>query len=150
MTYRKMALFAALALGSSACFAQFETSEVLGTVRDASQKPVAKATVTLTNQDTQIEAKTATDGNGNYDFFNVKVGRYTVTVELAGFSKFSSPDIDVAVNSRQRVDATLQVGAVTDTVTVTDQASLVETDTSEHSQVIGTQTIVELPLNGRD
>jgi hypothetical protein len=150
MTYRTMAVLAVLGLGSSACFAQFETSEVLGTVRDASQKPVANAAVTLTNQDTGIEAKTNTDGNGNYDFFNVKVGRYTVTAELTGFSKFSSPDINVEVNARQRVDAVLQVGSVTDTVTVTSTASVVETDTSEHSQVIGTQAIVELPLNGRD
>jgi succinyl-CoA synthetase alpha subunit len=137
-------------LFSTLGFGQFETSEVLGTVRDASEKPVANAAVTLTNQDTGIEAKTTTDGSGNYDFFNVKVGRYTITVEQAGFSKFSSADIAVNVNARQRVDAALQVGAVTETVTVTDQASVVETDTSEHSQIIGTQAIVELPLNGRN
>jgi hypothetical protein len=136
-------LFATLAFG------QFETSEVLGTVRDPAQKPVPKATVTLTNQDTQIEAKTTTDENGNYNFFNVKVGRYTVTAELVGFSKFLSPDIGVEVNARQRVDAVLQVGSITETVTVSGQASVVETDTSEHSQVIGTQAMVELPLNGR-
>jgi hypothetical protein len=51
--------------------AQFETSEVLGTVRDASQKAITNATVTLTNQDTGIAAKTNTDDGGNYDFFNV-------------------------------------------------------------------------------
>ena len=149
MIPRTTALLGLFALTGAACFAQFETSEVLGTVRDASQQVVAKATVTLTNQDTHIEAKTSTDASGNYDFFNVKVGRYTITVEQTGFSKFSSPNIDVAVNSRQRVDAVLQVGSVSDTVTVTGQASVVETDTSEHSQVIGTEAIVELPLNGR-
>jgi hypothetical protein len=137
-------------LFSTLGFGQFETSEVLGAVRDASQKPVAQAAVTLTNQDTGVEAKTTTDGSGNYDFFNVKVGRYTITAEVAGFSKFSSPDVTVNVNARQRVDAALQVGAVTETVTVTGQASVVETDTSEHSQIIGTQAIVELPLNGRN
>src|SRR5580658_341446 len=130
--------------------AQFETSEVVGTVRDASQKPVAKATVTLSNQDTGIAARTTTDDSGNYDFFNVKVGRYTITVELTGFSKFSSPDVRVEVNARQRVDAVLQVGSVTETVIVNGQASEVDTDTSEHSQVIGTQATMELPLNGRD
>jgi len=144
-----MALLGLLALTGTACFAQFETSEVLGTVLDASHQPAAKATVTLTNQDTRVEAKTTSDANGNYDFFNVKVGRYTVTVELTGFSKFSSPDILVEVNARQRVDAVLQLGSVTETVTVNGTASVVETDTSEHSQVIGTEAIVELPLNGR-
>jgi hypothetical protein len=84
MTYRTMAVFAALTLGSSACFAQFETSEVLGTVHDASQKPVANAAVTLINQDTHIEAKTNTDVNGNYDFFNVR--------SAATPSRLNSPD----------------------------------------------------------
>jgi hypothetical protein len=138
------------ALLAAPIFAQFETSEVLGTVRDSSQKPVANATVTLTNQDTGIAAKTTTSEIGNYDFFNVRVGRYTITVELAGFSKFSSDDVGVAVNARQRVDATLQVGVVTETVNVSGQAAVIETDTSEHSQVIGKQAIVELPLNGRN
>ena len=129
--------------------AQFETSEVVGTVRDASQRSVAKAAVTLISQETGIEAKANTDEAGNYDFFNVKVGRYTITVEATGFSKFSSADIGVAVNSRQRVDATLQVGSVSETVIVSAQASVVETDTSAHSQVISTEAIVEMPLNGR-
>lgn len=141
-------LLAGLLLSTSA-FAQFETAEVVGTVRDSSQQFIAKAAVTLTNQETGIEAKTTTDDGGNYNFFNVKVGRYTITVEAAGFSKFSSTDIAVAVNARQRVDATLQVGAVTETVTVSEQASAVETDSSEHSQVVGTHAIAELPLNGR-
>ena len=149
MTHRTTVLLALLGATGFACFAQFETSEVLGTVRDPGQQVVPKATVTLTNQDTKAEAKTTSDAAGNYDFFNVKVGRYTVTVEAPGFSKFSSPDIAVAVNARQRVDAVLQVGSVTDTITVTGQASVVETDTSAHSQVINTQAIVELPLNGR-
>ena len=80
----------------------------------------------------------------------MKAGRYTVAVELTPDSrKFSSPDINVEVNARQRVDAVLQVGSVTETVTVNGTASVVETDTSEHSQVINTQEMVELPLNGR-
>ena len=63
---------------ATALFAQFETAEVLGTVRDASGAAVPKATVTLTNQDTAIKVQTSTDDNGNFDFFNVKVGRYAV------------------------------------------------------------------------
>ncbi len=146
----KVKVFAGLLFLATLSFGQFETSEVLGTVHDPSQKPVANATVTLLNQETGIEAKATTEGSGDYDFLNVKPGRYTVTVEQPGFSKFSSPNIQVEVNSRQRVDAVLQVGAVSETVTVDASASLVETDTSEHSQVIGTQAIVDLPLNGRD
>ena len=136
-------------LAGPLAFSQFETSEVLGTVRDPSQTAVAKASVVLTNQGTGTEAKTFTDENGAYNFFNVQVGTYTVTVEIAGFSKFTAPDIAVNVSARQRVDVKLQVGAVTESITVTGAATLLETDTSEHGQLINTQQIVELPLNGR-
>ncbi len=143
-------------LASSAFFiafpllAQFDTAEVLGTVRDASSRSVPKATVMLTNQSTGIAAKTITDESGNYDFFNVKVGRYSVSVEATGFSKVSTPNVDVAVNARQRVDLTLQVGAVTQSVEVSGAASVLETDSSEKGQVVNSEAIVELPLNGRN
>jgi len=146
----KLGLLVCPLLYAATLFGQFETSEVLGTIKDASQRVVANASVTLTNQDTGFQAKTNTQENGDYDFLTVKPGRYTITIEQAGFEKFSSPDITVNVNARQRVDATLQVGSVTQTMTVSSQASLVETDTSEHSQVIGAKAIVDLPLNGRD
>lgn len=139
-----------LLLFTCAAFGQFDTAEVLGTVHDASGGILPNAAVTLTNQDTGIEFKTTSDGNGNYDFFNVKVGRYTITAELTGFSKFSTTDVAVNVNARQRVDITMQVGIVTQSVEVTGAASVLETDTSEHGQVIHTQQIVELPLNGRN
>src|SRR5579864_2379709 len=137
-------------LFSTTLFAQFETSEVLGTVRDPSGSPVPNAAVTLANQETGVEMKTATDVNGAYDFFNVKVGRYTVAVEATGFSKATATDITIAVGTRQRVDLTMQVGAITESVTVTGAASALETDSSEHSQVISTQAVAELPLNGRN
>jgi hypothetical protein len=140
----------ALLMTAGLLFAQFETAEVLGTVRDASSSAVPQASVTLTNQDTNISAKTTTDENGNYTFSNVRVGRYTVTVEQTGFSKASATDIVVNVNARQRVDISLQVGAVTEAVEVTGAASALQTDSSEHGQVIQTQQIVELPLNGRN
>ncbi len=146
---RTLLVFFSTLLLSSALYAQFETAEVLGTVHDPSGQAVSNASVTLLNQGTGIEAKTTTDDSGDYDFPNVKVGKYTVTVEAPGFSKVSAADIDVAVEARQRVDLSLQVGEVSQSVNVTDVASILDTDTSEHSQVIGTQQVVDLPLNGR-
>jgi hypothetical protein len=139
-----------VSLAGQLAFSQLETSEVLGTVRDPSQTAVAKAAVTLINQGTGVEAKTTTDENGNYDFSNVQVGEYTVTLEASGFSKISAADIDVTVGARQRVDLNLQIGVVTQTLEVTGAAAILETDSSEHRQVINTQQVVELPLNGRD
>ena len=131
-------------------FGQFDTAELLGTVRDASGGTISKCAVTLKNEDTGIEMRTATDESGNYDFFNVKVGHYTLTAELVGFNTFRTTGVNVDVNARQRVDVTIQVGGVTQSVDVQDAAAALETDTSEHGQVINNQQIVELPLNGRN
>jgi hypothetical protein len=139
-----------LLFGAGLLYAQFETAEVLGTVRDPSGSVVPKAAVTLTNQDTNIQARTVTDENGNFQFFNVRVGRYTVEVEQAGFSKATAKDVVVNVNARQRVDVALQVGQVSESVQVVGAAAALTTDSSEHGQVIHTQQIVELPLNGRN
>ena len=138
------------ALAAGPALAQFETAEVLGTVKDPTGSVVAKVSVTLHNQDTGIDTRTTTDTDGNFDFPNVKVGRYTVTGEAAGFSKAVASDIAVDVNARQRVDLTLQVGEVSSSVQVTGAAAVLETDSSEHGQVINTEQIVELPLNGRN
>src|SRR6202162_4924646 len=150
MILAKRAALAVCLLVSTSLFAQFETSEVLGTVNDPSGSPVPKATVTLSNQDTGVQVKTSTNDGGEYDFFNVKAGRYTVSVEANGFSKATATDVTVNVGARQRVDLTMQVGAVTESVTVTGAASVLQTDSSEQSQVISTQAVTELPLNGRN
>jgi hypothetical protein len=137
-------------LSGTFAFGQFETAEVLGTVHDSSGAIVPKASITLTNEQTGVSEKTSSDENGLYDFFNVKIGRYTVNAELAGFQKFTAGGITVNVSARQRVDVTLQLGTDTQAVQVTDAAAALETDTSEHGQVINTQQIVGLPLNGRN
>ncbi len=139
-----------LIMFAASMFGQFDTGEVLGTVRDNSGGILPRVSVVLTNQETGIQVKQVSDDSGNYDFFNVRAGRYTVTAELSGFTKFSTTDVVLNVNTRQRVDINLQVGAVTDTVEVKGVASTLETDSSEHGQVINTHQVVELPLNGRN
>jgi hypothetical protein len=139
-----------MSMPAKSLFAQFETAEVLGTVRDSSGALVPGASVTLINVDTGIQSATITDEVGNYDFFSVKVGRYSISVEAGGFSKASVSDISANVNARQRVDVTLQVGQVSETVEVVDAPAVLETDSSEHGQVIPLQAVSELPLNGRN
>jgi len=149
MMMRSAKLLLAVCATASVALAQVGTSEVLGTVRDASHSVVDKASVTLTSKETGISTKTTTESNGEYDFLNVKVGHYTLTVEQTGFSQ-STTDVAVDVEARQRVDISLQVGVVSDSVTVSGAASVLDTDSSEHSQVVNTAAIVELPLNGRN
>jgi Carboxypeptidase regulatory-like domain/TonB dependent receptor/TonB-dependent Receptor Plug Domain len=142
-------LVLAVFLAGSLAHAQSELAEVLGTVRDASGALVAGADVTLTNQGTGSEAKSATDENGSYDFLSVKVGTYQVAVEHAGFSKFTT-EVRVEVGARQRVDVAMQLGAISETIVVSEVAAPIETDSSEFGQVINQAAVAELPLNGRN
>src|SRR5688572_22674535 len=140
-------------LGLTVCFAviahaQFETSTVLGTVNDIANLPIGYSTVTLTNVETGVSTTTTTDEYGHYQFFNVKIGRYRAMAEARGF-KIGAADFIVTVNARQRVDLMLQMGDISETITVEAAASQLETDNSSRGTIIGTQQIVDLPLNGR-
>src|SRR5208283_2973832 len=145
-TFRRTLLFLGCFLIATALFAQFDTAEVVGTVRDPTGGAIPKATVTLTNLETGIQATTSTDENGNYDFFNVKVGRYSVLVEHSGFSKSTATNVDVNVGARQRVDVAMKVGAITESVEVVSAAAALETESSDHGQVISSAAVAELPL----
>jgi hypothetical protein len=148
--HRLVAIFGIFLLSMLPSFAQFDTAEVLGTVRDKTGAVVPKAAVTLLNVDTGIQAKTVAGDDGNYTFSNVKIGTYKVTAEAKGFSTEVASGVTINVGARQRVDFSLAVGAVSETVEVSGAAAALETDTSEHGQVINTAAIVELPLNGRN
>ncbi len=128
---------------------QFDTATVLGTIRDASGAAVAQCGVRLEGLETGIVAAATTDAAGNYEFFNVRIGRYRVAAEMKGFKTALSEAFPVVVAARQRVDLTLQVGEVTESITVSDAATLLETDTSSRGTIIGSRQIVDLPLNGR-
>jgi hypothetical protein len=147
---RFLGVFATCLLLATPTLAQFDTAEVLGTIRDHSGAIVPGAAVTLLNVNTGLEAKTSADQSGNYTFSDVRIGVYRLTAEAKGFSKEIAADITVNVGARQRVDFELEVGKVSETVEVTGAAAPLETDSSERGQVINSSAIVELPLNGRN
>src|SRR5690349_22221203 len=105
-----------LALLPAPVFAQFDTSTVLGSIKDSTGAVVPGATVTLKNVATGISSTAVSDGEGNYQFLTVRVGTYTVRAELQGFSVAEARDVNVVVGARQRVDLTLAVGNVGETV----------------------------------
>ena len=150
MKKRILVLWFSFLMAAPALFGQFETAEVLGTVRDPSGAAIPDVAITLINQATGIKDQTTTGSGGSFDFFNVKQGLYTLEFERAGFSRTSTSGVKVNVNARQRVDVTMQVGAITETVSVSGVAAVLDTDSSEHSQVVSGQAITELPLNGRN
>ena len=123
---------------------------MLGAIKDSSGAVVPGATVTLKNTATGITATAVTDADGNYQFLNVRIGTYTVRAELQGFSVAEAKDVAVTVNARQRVDLTLAVGNVGETVEVIGASKLLETDSSDRGQIIAKEQIVNLPLNGRN
>ena len=129
--------------------AQTTTGSIVGTITDPSASVVAGATVTITNTATGISTKTTTANDGAYVLTPVAVGVYTVSVQAAGFKTSVSQNITVNVQDRVRVDASLQVGELSETVQVEAAAPLLQTDTSYLGQVVNSQEIVDLPLNGR-
>ncbi len=129
-------------------FAQYDAN-VLGTVKDAGGSMVAGSRVTLSNILNGTQQFTTTDGNGHYEFLKVRIGEYTLKAESPGFKVASAAPFTVTVNASQRVDLTLEIGQVTETVTVSGAAAALETDSSNRSQVIHTREILNLPLNGR-
>ena len=129
--------------------AQTTAGSIVGTVSDPSGAVIAGANVTITNIDTNIAVKTTTDASGEYVVTPLNVGRYSVAIEATGFKRSLRNDIQLNVQDRLRVDAKLEVGAVTDTVEVAAAAPILETDTSYLGEVVESQRIVDLPLNGR-
>ena len=142
-------LITTLSLATGCALAQFESATVLGTVRDAAQAQVAEAAVTLTSTGTAVAVTQPTDPNGDFRFVNERPGQYTLRVQKSGFTPTSAEAFTVTIGTRQRVDLTLQVAAVNETVTVTGQARQLETDTSSRGHAMQATEIVNLPLNGR-
>jgi len=143
-------LFVMSLLTAAPALAQFETAAVLGTVRDTSNATVPDATVTLTNAETGLILKKATSATGDYEFPAVKVGTYVVTAEKAGFAIALVDNVQAEVSARLRVDLQMTVGGVTERVQVTATTPLMETDSSQRSQIITGEQMRDLPLNGRE
>ena len=147
----KRALFALMILAVAApAWAQFDTASVVGTVRDASGAVITGATVTLTNTATGLSATKTSNANGLYEFITVRPGTYVVTGELQGFAIALADNVLVQVGARMRVDLTLTVGQLSEKIEVTGFSPLIETDSSQRSQVISGDQMRQLALNGRE
>jgi hypothetical protein len=126
------------------------TTTLLGTVRDKSGAVVPEADVTATNTGTNLvrAAKTNTQGDYRLDF--LPVGSYRLEVSAAGFKKSLQKDITLEVNVTARVDATLDIGSVTEEVNVTGQEPAVDTSNAQIGRSVGNQEITTLPIVGRN
>src|SRR5437588_2460600 len=142
-----LAALMVLVLATPSLFGQGETTgSISGIVQDSSGAAMPNAKVTLTNNGTGQAQSKLTDSGGNYDFTALNLGSYTLTVEAAGFRKFVQENITIHVNDRLRIDPSMQVGGQTETVTVSEQPSPVETEKPTLSGLVNETQVKELPL----
>jgi hypothetical protein len=134
-------------LFAGALYAQNDRGTITGTIQDQANAVVPNAHVTARNAETGASSKTVSTGTGNYTVPSLPAGKYVLTVEAPGFKRFNQEGIEIEVAQTARVDVTLQVGATSDSVTITAEAPLLKTETAEQSTVITTERINELPLN---
>ncbi len=127
-----------------------QAGQIVGVVRDASGGVVPGVTVTATEVGTKFVRMTTSGTDGQYVLPTLRPTQYEVTVEAPGFRIFRRSGIELLANQSLTLNVTLEVGAVTETVTVAGAAVQVNTTNSTLNEVVDHSRIVELPLNGRD
>jgi hypothetical protein len=126
------------------------TGNITGTVRDPQGAAVPKAEVTITEEKTNVSRTVTTNDDGFYNAAALPAGIYTISAGPTGFKKTVTSGLQLHVNENKTVNLDLQVGQVTETVTVTSEAAPVELRSGEVSSLISEKQVTELPLNGRN
>jgi len=127
--------------------AQEFRGSISGRVTDTSKGRLPGATVTATNTATNVSSTTTTNGEGDYTILYLTPGKYTLTVELSGFKKMVREGLEVRIGDRLAVDASLDVGRVEETISVTAESPLLETRSANAGQVISEKQISLMPLS---
>jgi hypothetical protein len=140
----------AASLLSPSLHAQTTYGSIAGLVEDSSGAAISGAEVTLTNTGTAEKRVQQSGSDGLYSFVNLLPATYRIDVEKSGFKRISRPDVIVEVGQGVRIDLTMQVGDVTQTVEVTGETPQLQAETSSIGQVVEERKANELPLNGRN
>lgn len=133
-------------LVSLAVSAQSSTASISGIVTDPAQAVIANASVTVKNTGTGLTRTLQTDSEGRYRFTNLPIGGYEVTVEAPNFGKFVQTGITLVVNQDAVINVGLKTGDVQETVTITENASVLNTTTAEVSTRFDEKRLAELPI----
>jgi hypothetical protein len=145
-----LGLILAAGLQSASLAAQAVTGTILGSVADTSGAAVPGTTVTLTNAGTGLVRVVVTDANGEYTAPSLPTGKYKLSAELPGFKTVTLSEIELGVDQRLRFNVRLEVGTVSETVTVSGVSPLVQISSSELGTTVQEEQIKTLPLNGRN
>jgi Carboxypeptidase regulatory-like domain len=139
-----------LLLATTASAQLASQTALVGTVTDSGGLVVPGARVEAMNTGTKDTYEATTSAEGYYYIPFVRPGKYDITISIPSFQTFKVTGVEVATNQVVRTNATLQVGAVTESVNVSAEAQVLDTDRATVSATIGTRAIVELPLSGRN
>jgi hypothetical protein len=139
-----------LLLAATCIWAQGSTAQITGTVRDPTGLAIPGAEVKATQTATGLVRTMNSGADGGYALPNLPVGPYIIEVSKDGFSKYVQSGIVLQVDSNPTVDASLKLGATAEQVSVVADADLVETHSTGVGQVVDSQRVVEMPLNGRN
>ena len=144
-----MRRFMLLLLAIAVCLSAQEFRGTLtGRVTDPSGLGVPSAKLVVTKSDTNTRSETVSGPDGNYTLPFLAPGPYEVSAEVAGFKKYVRSGIEIGTNERVAVDIQLQVGSASESITVTEDAPLLNTVTASAGQVITTHEVENLPMNG--
>jgi len=154
-TARRMCVFTGavlclLLLSGDTATAQLSSAAINGTVRDASGAVVPQAEILLQNLATGVERRTVSNSVGNYLFLSLPPGNYVLLASARGFRTSSIQPFTLQVNQTATIDVKLELGAVTETVTVRAVGSEVQASTAELGAIMAERQVVDLPLNGRN
>ncbi len=147
--FSKLFLLLSLA-GLPQLSAQVTTATLYGVVRDASGAVVPSANVTVSNQDTGLMRTTQSDPGGEFALPALPTGRYTLQIEASGFKTYTNQAIQLGAGQTLRQTYALEVGQISDKVTVTESSQIVETATAAQQESLGRQEANELPLSRRN
>jgi hypothetical protein len=125
-----------------AVFGQSDRGTLTGTVSDSASSVVAAAPVSVTNSATGVALKTVTTSTGSYTVNSLPAGTYTITVQVPGFKTFQQKGVRVDVAQTARIDVALEVGSVTDSVSVDADASLLKTESAEQTRSPATESML--------
>ena len=144
--------FPVLLFAATTVFAQSNASDAAmdGYIQDASGARISAAQIAARNISTNVELTTTTNNEGYYRFPLLKVGEYDLRVSATGFSEFKQSGIRLSVGKQARIDVSLKVGALTDSVTVTADAAIVDQGKIAQQEVLGEKELRSLPITSRN
>src|SRR4051794_38777784 len=142
MRHRILIAVAILVTTFASAFSQEVSAGITGRVTDPSGGSIVNAAVTARDLDRGTEWPTKTNEDGIYAFPRIPIGSYELRVEAQGFKTFVQSRFTLEVNQRARIDAQMQVGALSESVSVSADATVLQTETTQVGSVIGSKTIV--------